>query len=98
MRWGTGLHDRWMLPHFVAQDMRDVVKDLRVHGYAFDEWFAPFLEFRFPRYGTVAYEGVEMELRQAIEPWNVLGEEMARAAPRATSIRRSSACSCGCAA
>ncbi|MGI4847561.1 MAG: DUF2126 domain-containing protein [Janthinobacterium lividum] len=75
--WGTGLHDRWMLPHFVAQDIGDVVKDLRQSGYAFEEsWFAPFVEFRFPRYGTVVYEGVELELRQAIEPWNVLGEEV----------------------
>jgi len=77
VHWGTGLHDRWMLPHFVAQDIRDVVQDLRNHGYAFEQhWFDPFVEFRFPRYGTVAYEGVELELRQAIEPWNVLGEEM----------------------
>jgi uncharacterized protein (DUF2126 family)/transglutaminase-like putative cysteine protease len=77
VHWGTGLHDRWMLPHFVAQDMHDVVKDLRSHGYAFEKhWFDPFVEFRFPRYGTVVYEGVEMELRQAIEPWNVLGEEV----------------------
>jgi uncharacterized protein (DUF2126 family)/transglutaminase-like putative cysteine protease len=75
--WGTQLHDRWMMPHFVAQDIRDVVKDLRRAGYAFEErWFDPFIEFRFPRYGTVAYEGVELELRQAIEPWNVLGEEV----------------------
>jgi len=75
--WGTALHDRWMLPHFVAQDIRDVVRDLRASGYAFEEhWFDPFIEFRFPRFGTVVYEGVEMELRQAIEPWNVLGEEM----------------------
>lgn len=77
IHWGTELHDRWMLPHFVAQDIADVVKDLRAFGYQFEQsWFAPFVEFRFPRYGTVAYEGVELELRQAIEPWNVLGEEM----------------------
>lgn len=77
VHWGTALHDKWMLPHFVTQDMRDVVKDLRNFGYAFEEsWFDPFIEFRFPRYGTVVYEGVELELRQAIEPWNVLGEEM----------------------
>ena len=77
VHWGTGLHDRWMLPHFVAQDIRDVVRDLNRHGYAFEShWFDPFVEFRFPRYGTVAYEGVELELRQAIEPWHVLGEEI----------------------
>lgn len=77
VHWGTALHDRWMLPHFVAQDIRDVARDLRAAGYPFEEhWFDPFIEFRFPRFGTVVYEGVEMELRQAIEPWNVLGEEM----------------------
>jgi uncharacterized protein (DUF2126 family) len=76
--WGTRLHDEFMLPHFVAQDLRDVIDDLNGAGYAFQpEWFAPFLEFRFPRYGTVAYEGIEIELRQAIEPWHVLGEQVA---------------------
>jgi uncharacterized protein (DUF2126 family)/transglutaminase-like putative cysteine protease len=76
--WGTELHDRWMLPHFVAQDIRDVARDLRRAGYAFEErWFDPFVEFRFPRYGTVVYEGIELELRGAIEPWHVLGEEVA---------------------
>lgn len=77
VHWGTELHDRWMLPHFIAQDIADVVEDLRAYGYKFEKhWFDPFVEFRFPRYGTVAYHGVELELRQAIEPWNVLGEEM----------------------
>jgi uncharacterized protein (DUF2126 family) len=75
--WGTQLHDRWMLPHFVREDIHDVVIDLRAAGYPLrEEWFAPFLEFRFPRYGTVAYSGVSLELRQAIEPWHVLGEEI----------------------
>ncbi len=78
IRWGTELHDRFMLPYFVAQDMKAVVDDLNHAGYAFSlDWFLPFIEFRFPRFGTVAYQGVEMELRQAIEPWHVLGEEMA---------------------
>lgn len=79
IHWGTELHDRWMLPHFVAQDIADVVEDLRSFGYKFEKhWFDPFVEFRFPRYGTVAYHGVELELRQAIEPWNVLGEEVSQ--------------------
>ena len=77
IRWGTQLHDRFMLPHFIAADMRVVVRELNAAGYAIDfAWFAPFIEFRFPRYGTVCYEDIELELRQAIEPWNVLGEEV----------------------
>ncbi|MGH8719119.1 MAG: DUF2126 domain-containing protein [Burkholderiales bacterium] len=81
IRWGTQLHDRFMLPHFVAADLRDVMRDLNDAGYAFDaEWFAPFIEFRFPRYGTVSYNDIQLELRQAIEPWNVLGEEVSAGA------------------
>ncbi len=79
IHWGTQLHDRWMLPHHLTQDIHDVARDLRQAGYAVqNHWFDPFVEFRFPRYGTVVYEGIELELRQAIEPWNVLGEEVGR--------------------
>ena len=76
VRWRTEVHDRFLLPHFVKQDMEDIVGDLNQAGYPLDvEWFAPHFEFRFPLYGTIAQRGIELELRQAIEPWNVLGEE-----------------------
>lgn len=77
VRWGTELHDRFLLPHYVREDMRAVTTDLLRAGYPFAlEWFEPFMEFRFPHYGTVMVEGIEMELRFAIEPWHVLGEEV----------------------
>jgi len=77
VRWGTELHDRFMLPHYVHEDMKHVVKDLQRAGYPFElEWLAPFFEFRFPRYGTTMIDDMELELRFAIEPWHVLGEEM----------------------
>jgi uncharacterized protein (DUF2126 family)/transglutaminase-like putative cysteine protease len=76
IRWGTRLHDQFLLPYYVEQDFSRVLRDLWNAGYTFDTaWFAPHIEFRFPVYGEVAYDGVHLELRQAIEPWYVLGEE-----------------------
>jgi uncharacterized protein (DUF2126 family) len=74
--WGTQIHDRWMLPHFVWADFSDVIADLRESGFALKpEWFAPHFEFRFPFVGDLDRDNVRLELRQALEPWHVLGEE-----------------------
>jgi uncharacterized protein (DUF2126 family) len=77
VRWGTQLHDRFMLPHFIASDIHDVARDLQDAGFDFKpEWIAPFLEFRFPLMGTLQVDDLQLELHQAIEPWHVLGEEI----------------------
>ena len=76
VRWGTDIHDRWMLPHFVWSDFCEVIDDLREHGYPMQsEWFGPHFEFRFPQFGDLDARNIHLELRQALEPWHVLGEE-----------------------
>ena len=75
-RWGTALHDRFLLPTFIRMDFEDVIAEMREAGFAFDPaWFAPHLEFRFPLLGTVQSAGIELTLRNALEPWHVMGEE-----------------------
>ncbi|MEP7231651.1 MAG: transglutaminase family protein [Ginsengibacter sp.] len=77
VRWGTALYDKYLLPHYAKEDITDVVEYLNNAGYAFDiNWFNPFFEFRYPHYGSVRIQNIDMELRMGIEPWHVLGEEM----------------------
>ncbi|HEX4364607.1 MAG TPA: transglutaminase family protein [Solirubrobacteraceae bacterium] len=77
VRWGTELHDRFLLPWWVEADIADVLDDLARDGFAFEhEWLEPFLAFRFPRIGVVHVDGLTLELRDAIEPWNVLAEDL----------------------
>lgn len=76
IRWGSDIHDRWMLPHFIETDFRDVLADLRRAGYPFEsDWYLPHFEFRFPKIGDFAQRDIEVELRCALEPWHVLGEQ-----------------------
>jgi uncharacterized protein (DUF2126 family) len=76
VRWGTALHDRFMLPHFLWSDFADVVGDLKAAGLPIElDWFLPHAEFRCPVLGKIATHDLEIELRQALEPWHVLGEE-----------------------
>jgi uncharacterized protein (DUF2126 family)/transglutaminase-like putative cysteine protease len=75
-RWGTQLHDRFLLPHFIREDFADVIAEQNQAGFGLSlDWFAPHFEFRFPKLGDIAVQGILLELRQALEPWHVMGEE-----------------------
>lgn len=77
IRWGSQLHDRFMLPHYNWEDLSWVIQDLNQAGYPIDlDWFLPFQEFRFPHYGRFHVAGLQLDIHGAIEPWHVLGEEM----------------------
>ena len=77
VRWGTALHDRFLLPHYCYKDLGEVVNDLKRAGYNFNlDWFDPFFAFRFPFLGELQVDDIHIEIKMAIEPWHVLGEEM----------------------
>jgi len=76
IHWGTRIHDDFMLPHYVEQDLRDALEELGGLGFPIDpDWFVPHLAFRFPHIGEIHHRGMTLELRNALEPWHVLGEE-----------------------
>ncbi len=76
IRFGSALRDRFMLPHWIEKDFDEVLEWLNMAGFAFDKaWFAPHVEFRFPLVGSIVHRGVGIELRNALEPWHVMGEE-----------------------
>ena len=78
VRWGTALHDRFMLPHFIWSDFKGVIAELQGADLPVElEWFRPHLEFRFQLAGSITIGDIGLELRQALEPWHVLGEEAA---------------------
>lgn len=79
IRWGTDLYDKYLLPHYVEQDLNEIARDLQEHGYGFQaDWLNTFFEFRFPIYGKIRVQEMELIIRSGIEPWHVLGEETAR--------------------
>jgi uncharacterized protein (DUF2126 family) len=76
VRWGTRLHDQFLLPHFCEEDFNDALAELSALGTKLDpDWFAPHVAFRFPLVGAINLRGMEIELRHALEPWHVLGED-----------------------
>jgi uncharacterized protein (DUF2126 family) len=76
VRWGTRLHDQFMLPHYIWRDLEDIIDETQAAGFPLEtEWFRTHYEFRFPRLGEMAQRDLHVEIRRALEPWNVLGEE-----------------------
>jgi uncharacterized protein (DUF2126 family) len=75
VRWGTVLHDRFMLPHFLWEDF---LTCCAIWAITASRWIRNGTRRRrssvSPSAARSRYEGVHLELRQALEPWHVLGE------------------------
>ena len=77
VRWGSLLHDRFMLPHFLKKDLQEILYFLRERGFVFlPEWFDGFFNWRFPILGEIAVRDMRLQLQTALEPWPVLAEDM----------------------
>ncbi|HSI04083.1 MAG: transglutaminase family protein [Myxococcota bacterium] len=80
VRWGAALHDRFLLPYWLWRDLEDVLAYLKAQGFTLPaDAYLPFLTLRCPLVGRLQAGDVILELRNAMEPWHVLGEEPAGA-------------------
>jgi uncharacterized protein (DUF2126 family) len=88
VEWREALHDRFALPHFLAQDLAEVLEYLRERRFDFPtDTFVPHMEFRFPLITTWESCGAHWELRQALEPWPVMGDGTASRSVDASTDR-----------
>jgi uncharacterized protein (DUF2126 family) len=77
VRWGQALHDRFLLPYWMWRDFEDVLSLLESRGLALPAAaYRPFVELRCPVAGSLQAGDVLLEVRNALEPWPVLGEQM----------------------
>ncbi|MGI9212205.1 MAG: transglutaminase family protein, partial [Methylococcaceae bacterium] len=77
INWGTALHDRYMLPGVLWEDLKAVLAEIRQCGIPLqDEWYKPLLELRFPLLGRTQIGPITLEMRSAHEPWPILAEEV----------------------
>jgi len=75
VRHGARLHDEYMLPSVLWQDVEQICRDLAAAGFAFEAgWLEPIFEQRFPVLGRLVASEGEVVVRQALEPWPLMAE------------------------
>ncbi|MEZ4266859.1 MAG: transglutaminase family protein [Myxococcota bacterium] len=81
VRWGQALHDRFLLPYYLWRDFQDVLDWLEAEGVPLPaDAYLPFVDLRCPLVGRLHAGDVTVEVRNALEPWPVLGEQTTGAA------------------